>query len=62
MADWGAKGDLAKRSYCGSDLNMPGSAEENVNLLKSGEADLASAQQCAIRMIEFLIKTTITRK
>lgn len=62
MSDWGAKGDLAKRSYCGSDLNMPGSAEENVNLLKSGEADLASAQQCAIRMIEFLIKTTVTRK
>lgn len=62
MTDWGANGNLADRAYCGNDLNMPGSAEENIKLLQSGEADIASAQQCAVRLIEFLIKTTVTRR
>lgn len=61
MSDWGAAGELADRAYCGNDLNMPGSAEENMKLLKSGKSDLSSAQQCAVRIINFLIKTTIKR-
>ncbi len=62
MSDWGAQGDLAQRPVAGNDLNMPGSGVRYTELAKAGLLDMASVQECAVRMIEFLVKTTELRK
>lgn len=62
MSDWGASGELAERAYCGNDLNMPGSAVRNIELLKNGKTDIAAAQEAAVRVINLIVKTTELRK
>ncbi len=58
MSDWGAQGGVAQRAIAGNDLNMPGSGLKCIELLKNGGMDIAAAQQCAVRIINWLVKTS----
>ncbi len=57
MSDWGAQGAVEKRVLAGNDLNMPGSGQQCIKLLKNGSMDIAAAQACAVRILNWLVKT-----
>ncbi len=58
MSDWGATGDFSLRPWAGNDLNMPGSGKTYINLMKGGKLDIPVVQECAVRIIKWLVKTS----
>jgi len=59
MSDWGANGDVFKRPACGNDLNMPGSTlSEMFAEYNKGKIRDEDLNDCAARMLEFILKTS----
>lgn len=60
VSDWIGKRNTAAQVHAGNDLMMPGEAaqvHEIVEAVRSGRLDEADVDRCAVRMLEYIVRT-----